>query len=133
MKKVARMHDTAYNTPDTVTFYEDNFMSWAMRTLLMLFCLAFSSLLLTSTNSIAAPSSDGIYTITTDLIGSSGGSIVDSSYQLQASIGQPAQGQISDAVHTILAGFFTRGQPIAKPKSNIFLLIIPTITSQAGQ
>lgn len=107
-------------------------MSYMTRIVLMFFCISLSSLLFINTDCMATQLSDGVYTITTDLIGSSGGSAADSGYQLQASIGQPAQGTVSALAHIIRAGFLFAAKPIAKPKSNIFLLIIPAITSQAG-
>lgn len=99
----------------------------------LFFYVSFAIILLTSTDTFAGRSSDGVYIIATDLLGSAGGISADSGYQLHASIGQPAQGNISDSTRTILAGFLNTAKSLTKPKSNIFLLIIPAITSQAGQ
>ncbi len=99
---------------------------------LFLFYLSLSALLLTGTECMAGRSTDGVYTITTNLIGGGGAIAVDSAYQLQTSIGQPGQGNMSSPTHMISAGFLpaVKLPSIVTDKDNFLLLFLPAIISQ---
>ena len=109
-------------------------MPYVLRKNLLLFCVSLLISVLIATPCLAGRSSDGIYNITIDLVSSSGGTIIDSNYQIQTSIGQPVQGNTFSTTRAIQGGFWFTVNPLPeKKKSNIFLLIIPVITSQTGK